>query len=60
VRTIEHRLVKLEAAVTASREVWRVYGTHAEAAADTEPALPGTTVVRIITGVRRAPDTRTP
>jgi hypothetical protein len=59
-RTIEHRLMKLEQAPSVSRVVWRVFGTRAEAAADTEPPRPGTTVVRIVTGVRRSPDVSTP
>jgi hypothetical protein len=54
-RTIEHRLMKLEQAPGVSREVWRVFGTRAEVDADTEPPPPGTTVVRIVTGVSRSP-----
>jgi hypothetical protein len=38
----------------------RVFGTDAEAAADTEPPLPGITVLGIVTGVSRSPDTSTP
>ena len=57
-RAIEHRLVKLEHAIGVSRVVLRVFGTRAEADADTEPPPPGTTVVRIVTGVRRSPDAR--
>ena len=58
-RAIEHRLVKLEHAIGVSRVVLRVFGTRAEADADTEPPPPGTTVVRIVTGVRRSPDAST-
>jgi|SoimicmetaTmtLMA_FD_contig_31_3521405_length_513_multi_2_in_0_out_0_2 hypothetical protein len=57
-RTIEYRLVKLEQAREVSRKVWRVFGTRAEADADTEPAPPATTVVRVITGVPRWSETR--
>jgi hypothetical protein len=34
----------------------RVFGTHAEAAADTRPPGPGMKVIAIVTGVPRAPD----
>jgi len=43
VNAIERRLVKLEQASGVSRAVWRVFGTSAEADADTEPPLPGAT-----------------
>ena len=36
-RTIEHRLAVLETALGVRRVVWRVFGTAAEADADTEP-----------------------
>ena len=55
---IERRLIALEQAPGASREVWRVFGTRAEA--DTEPPLPGTTVVRAVTGVPRTPNASRP
>jgi hypothetical protein len=59
-RTIEHWLMKLEHATGVGRVVLRMFGSGAEADADTEPPLPGTTLVRIITGVSRSPNARTP
>jgi hypothetical protein len=53
---MERRLTALEQAPGASREVWRVFGTNAEADADTEPPPPGAMVLRIVTGVSRPPD----
>jgi hypothetical protein len=59
---LERRLVRLERAPAASRVVYRSFSTAAEADANTECPLPGTTVVRIVTGVPRspAPDRDTP
>jgi hypothetical protein len=57
---LQRRLSALERAPGVSRVVLRVFGSGAEADADTEPPLPGTTVLRIITGVSRPPNARTP
>ena len=48
--SLDRRLIVLERAPAAQGVVIRVYGTHAEAIADTEPA-PGMVVLRIVTGV---------
>ena len=45
----------LEQAPGAGREVWRVFATAAEAAADAEPAEPGAEVVRIKVARARGP-----
>jgi hypothetical protein len=59
-RPLERRLVALERAPAARNLDIRAFATIAEAEADTEPERPGTTVLRIITGVSRSPDARTP
>jgi hypothetical protein len=53
---LERRLTALEQAPGASRVVWRVFGTNADADADVEPPRSGATVLRIVTGVSRLPD----
>jgi hypothetical protein len=57
---LDRRLIALERAPGGGGIVFRVYGTDAEADADPRPPLPGTTVLRIVTGVSRSPDTSTP
>jgi hypothetical protein len=49
-------LTALEQAPGARREVWRVFGTNAEADADAEPPPSGASVLRIVTGVSRSRD----
>jgi hypothetical protein len=56
---LDRRLIALERARAARGVDLRIFGSRAEAAADTKPPLPGTTVVRIVTGVRRSPDAST-
>ena len=56
---MDRRLIALERARAARGVDLRIFGSRAEAAADTKPPLPGTTVVRIVTGVRRSPDAST-
>jgi hypothetical protein len=53
---LERRLTALEQAPGARREVWRVFGTNAEADADAEPPPSGASVLRIVTGVSRSRD----
>ena len=57
---LDRRLIALERARGARGVDLRIFGSRAEAAADTKPPRPGTTVVRIVTGVRRSPDASTP
>lgn len=53
---LDLRVAKLERAPAARGVDLRVYGTRAEADADTRPPGPGTKVIAIVTGVCRAPD----
>jgi hypothetical protein len=53
---LDLRVAKLERAPGAGGVDLRVYGTVAEADADTRPARPGTEVHIIVTGVPRAAD----
>ena len=53
---LDLRVAKLERAPGAGGVDLRVFGTAAEADADTRPAGPGMKVLRIITGVPRAAD----
>ena len=52
---LDFRVAKLEHAAGAGGVDLRVYGTPAEAAADTRPPRPGMKVIAIVTGVPRAP-----
>ena len=51
---LARRLTALESAPCAPRVVIRVFDTSSEAIADTEPVEPGTNLLRIVTGIRRA------
>jgi hypothetical protein len=51
---LDRRLIALERGPGASRVVYRIYSSTAEADADNEPQPSETTVIAIITGVSRA------
>ena len=53
---LDRRLIALERARGARGVDLRIFGSRAEAAADTEPPRRGMKVIRIITGVRRSLD----
>jgi hypothetical protein len=53
---LARRLIALERATGASDVDLRVYGSAAEAAADTRPVGPGTEIQIIVTGVVRSLD----
>ena len=56
---MDRRLIALERARAARGVDLRIFGSRAEAAADTKPPRRGMEVIRIITGVRRSPDAST-
>ena len=56
---LDRRLTTLELARATRSLDLRVFSTIAEAEADPEPQRPGTTMVRIVTGVPRSPDVST-
>jgi hypothetical protein len=53
---LDRRLAALERETGARRVQIRAYYDEAELQADSEPAPPGVDLLRIITGVPRAPD----
>jgi hypothetical protein len=57
---LDRRLIALERGPAARGVVLRAYPTAAAADADSEPSPPGTTVLCIVTGVRRNPDDGVP